>query len=79
MTETGIASIIAAVGAAISALLSGVALVIGALNSKKIDQVHTATNGMSERLNRITGEAEHAKGYAEGVKQGEDNPRQRSE
>lgn len=89
MTEAGIASIIAAAGSAIAAVLSGLSLLISARNSRKIELVHKATNGMSVRLNQITGEAEHAKGviqgekntsegrYADGVKWGRDHPRQR--
>ncbi len=56
-----------------SALLSGIALVITAINTRKINEVRTATNGMSATINKLTGDAR----YAEGVTQGEDNPRPR--
>jgi hypothetical protein len=71
ITGTEIASIITAVAALVAALGSSFAVVIGVLNSRKIQQVHDATNGMKDQLVKVTGDAK----YAEGVKHGEDNPR----
>lgn len=37
------------------------------LLSKKIDDIHTATDGMKDELVKVTGEAERAKGKLEGA------------
>jgi hypothetical protein len=71
MTEIGVSSIITAIASLISAVGSAAAVLMAIKNGRRIDEVHTATNGMKEELVKVTGE----KKFAEGVKQGEDYPR----
>lgn len=69
MTLTGgdLAAIIAASASMVAAIGSLISVIMGLKNSRKIEQVHLATNGMKEELVKVTGD----KRFAEGVMQGE--------
>lgn len=65
MTWAEVALIITAVGALVSAIASSTAVIIGALNARKLNQVHTLTNSLAERAEagaratgNLTGRAE---------------------
>jgi hypothetical protein len=58
---------IAAVGVAIPAVI---AAVIGILNSRKLEEVHKATNGLGAALAASQKEVGHAEGHAEGRAEG---------
>lgn len=75
----GLASVISAIGSACAAVLA-------AKNSRKIEEVHKATNGMKDDLVQSTGDKRYAEGIADaagdkrykaGVIRGEDHPRHR--
>jgi hypothetical protein len=68
MTGSEIAQIILSIATLVTAC-GGVA--IGLRNSRRIEDVHKATNGMAAKLAEVTGEVK----YAEGVTQGEEHPR----
>ena len=74
MTLSGvdIAPIISASASLVAAIGSFIAVVMTVWNGRKIEQVHIATNSMKDELVKVTGEQK----FAEGVKQGEENPRQ---
>lgn len=72
-----IALIITAVGSLISAITASGALLIGALNARKlnnqgasIEVIHKATNSLTDRLVASTAVASHAEGKAEGNTEG---------
>lgn len=62
MSGTDIALILTAAGTLISALASGAAVVISAINSRKLNEVKQQTNGMIDK----TAEMAHRAGAAEG-------------
>lgn len=68
MSET--AQIILAVGTAAAAILAAItsliSVLISARNSRKIDEVHVSTNGMSKAFNELTAKASRAEGLKEG-------------
>jgi hypothetical protein len=68
MTGAEISSIIVSMATLITAV-GGV--LIGLRNTRRIEDVHKATNGMAAKLAKVTGDVR----YNEGVTQGEDNPR----
>ena len=61
-----IAQIITALASLIAAAGSAIAVVMSVRQGRRIEDVHRGTNGMSEKLLKITGESEHAKGVIEG-------------
>jgi hypothetical protein len=71
MTGSDIAAIISAVASLVAASGSAIAVIMAVKNSRKIEQVHLATNGMKNELIKVTGDAK----YAEGLLHGEENPR----
>lgn len=66
MTGSEIALIITACGTLVSAIAASTAVVISALNSRKISQVHDLTNSLAQRAEASA----HASGLAEGNRQG---------
>lgn len=91
MTEisgSDVALIIGAFGTLISAVASSIAVVLTAMNrstsltnTKKIEEVHIATNGMKNELVATTAKASYAEGLLEGKAQNGDahkQPRTRS-
>ena len=73
MSIGDLANLLTAVGTLIAAGASSVGVLIAIRNSKKIEEVHVATNGMKAELVKVTGDAK----YAEGREQGENYPRTR--
>ena len=72
MTAPEFSGIITSRAALIGACGSVLAVILGLKNSRNIEKVHQATNGMKTELVRVTGDAK----FAEGREQGEENPRQ---
>lgn len=79
MSGSDIALVIGAFGTLISAIASSVAVVLTAMNrvtnlsnSRKIDEVHAATNGMKIELVNTTAKASYAEGLLEGKAQNGD-------
>jgi hypothetical protein len=72
MTGIEIAAVITSVSSLVAAVGSAVGVVVSARNGRRIELVHLATNSMKDELVKVTGEQK----YAEGLKHGEDNPRE---
>jgi uncharacterized protein YoxC len=68
MTAGDISSLIISLATLVTAV-GGV--IIGLRNTRRIEEVHKATNGMHAELMQVTGDAK----YAEGVSHGEEHPR----
>jgi outer membrane murein-binding lipoprotein Lpp len=73
MTGEGIALIITAVGTLLTAIASGTAVIIGALNTIKLNRtaadvrkIEVATNSMKDQLVAATATGAHAEGVAQG-------------
>jgi hypothetical protein len=64
-----LAPILTAMGFLLNAIVSACAYWQSRQNAKRIEVVHLATNSLTDKLVKVTGEAE----YAKGVKQGEDS------
>jgi hypothetical protein len=69
MTGTETALIITACGTLISAVASSVAMVLGALNARKIGDIKRQTDGMKNELVAEVRSASLAKGNLEGRKE----------
>lgn len=73
MTGTELALVIGAIGTLISAMASSAALLIGALNTRKLNRtaanvqkIELATNSMKDALVAATAKGEHAAGVVQG-------------
>ena len=62
MSGTDAALIITAIGTFVSATASAIAVVIGALNSRKLTAVHDLTNSKMSELLEVTKTAAEARG-----------------
>lgn len=67
MTGSEVAQIITALGSLIAALASAAALIMSVRNSRGIERVRVATDGMKDELVAATAQGSLARGTADGL------------
>ena len=70
LVSADIAPIITSIASLVAAFGSSLAVIMGIWNSRKIKEIHTATNGMKAELVKVTGDAKFAEGVKEGHAEG---------